>query len=274
MNSIKSPTIYNCAEELFNSLYFICENTVYLNEVVSPKLIYILNELSPFKLKFIYFKENLACPICGSKLNKNGIKKYNLNKNQYYKQQYSCSSSKCNYTTTASIEQHIEKNCNYTKEIREKRLELFDIDFIEIFLKYSLENQTRKILITDGHTAYPDIIKKLNMKQQKCVFHKIQNQRTPVWKKIHRLERKNKSKQNQINKNQEKINTINKKYGKIKWKPKLTEKTRRKNLQKRKKLQREIQKLKNEIKHNKNEIKRYENYNKRISNLFKSKTLK
>lgn len=56
----------------------------------------------------------------------------------------------------------------------------FDIDFIEIFLKYSLENQKRKILITDGHTAYPEIIQKLNLKQQKCTFHKIQIQRTPV----------------------------------------------------------------------------------------------
>ena len=279
MNSIKSPTVYNCAEELFNSLYLICENTVYLNEIVSPKIIYIFNELSPFKLKYIYFKEDLICPICDSRLNKNGTKKYSLNKNQeYFKQQYSCSSPKCNYTTVVSLEQHIDKNCNYTREIREKGLELeyiehishekkaeiiqneigvkiprqtvqyhefekseqfiekenkkiqneiknkkiessgilhydeeyftknkekyvrltildsktrlilndqiilqdqFDIDFIEIFLKYSLENQKRKILITDGNTAYPDIIKRLNMKQQKCVFHKIQNQRTP-----------------------------------------------------------------------------------------------
>ena len=66
MTSTKSPTIYNCTEELFNSLYFICESTVYLNE------------LSPFELKFIYFKEDFACPICGRKLNKNGTKKYNL----------------------------------------------------------------------------------------------------------------------------------------------------------------------------------------------------
>lgn len=374
MNQIITPTKYNCAEELFNSLYLICENTVYLNETVSPKIIYIFNELSPFKLKFIYFKENPICPNCGSKLNKNGTKKYNLNKNQeYYKQQYSCSSTKCKYTTTASLEQHIEKSCNYTKEIRQKGLELeyiehishekkaeiiqkeigtkiprqtiqyhefekseqfiekeektiqkeikkrnitssgiihydeefftknkekyvrltlldsktrlilndqiilqnqFDIDFIEIFLKYSLENQKRKILITDGHTAYPEIIQKLNLKQQKCTFHKIQIQRTPVWKKIHRLERQNKSKQKQINKNLEKINTINKKHGKIKKRCTSTEKTRRKNLQKRKKLQRENQKLKKQIRDNKKEIKEYENYNKRISDLFKSKTVK
>jgi hypothetical protein len=71
--------------------------------MVSPKLINIFNEFSPFKLKFINFKKDLVCPIYGSKLNKNGNRKYNLNKNQeYYKQQYSCSSSKCNYTTIES----------------------------------------------------------------------------------------------------------------------------------------------------------------------------
>ena len=374
MIPIITPTDYDCAEDLFNSLYFICKNTVYLNETVTPKIMKIFNDLSPFKLKFIYFKENTECPICGSKLNKNGTKLYKLNKNQeFFKQQYQCSSKTCNYTTTASLEHFIEKNCNYTKDIRQKGLKLeyiehishekkaeiiedeigfkiprqtiqyhefqkskefieneekeiqielkkqnikpsgiihydeefftknkekyvrltlldsktrlilndqiinqtqFNIDFIETFLKYSLIDKTKKILITDGHTAYPDIIKSLNLKQQKCTFHKIQNQRTPVWKKIHRLERQNKNKQKQINKNLEKINTINKKYGKIKRRPTKKEKNRRKNLQKRKKLQRENQKLKKEIRENKKQIKEYENYNKRISDLFKSKTLK
>lgn len=72
MIPIITPTDYNCAEDLFNSLYFICKNTVYLNETVTPKIMKIFNDLSPFKLKFIYFKENTECPICGSKLNKNG----------------------------------------------------------------------------------------------------------------------------------------------------------------------------------------------------------
>ncbi len=102
----------------------------------------------------------------------------------------------------------------------------------------------------------------------------MQNQRTPVWKKIHRLERKIKSKENQINKNIEKINTINKKY---KTKPgpiPLKEKTIRRNIQKRKTLERENKKLKQEIRKIKKEIKDYEKYNERISSVFKSKTLK
>lgn len=67
-------------------------------------------------------------------------------------------------------------------------------------------DKTKKILITDGHTAYPEIIKNINLEQQKCTFHKIQNQRTPVWKKIHRLEKQKQTKANKqkSRKNQQK----------------------------------------------------------------------
>ena len=80
MMPIITPTDYNCAENLFNSLYFICKNTVYLNKTVTPKIMDIFNELSLFKLKFIYFKENTQCPICGNKLNKNIEKISTINK--------------------------------------------------------------------------------------------------------------------------------------------------------------------------------------------------
>ena len=80
MTPIITPTDYNCAENLFNSLYFICKNTVYLNKTVTPKIMDIFNELSLFKLKFIYFKENTQCPICGNKLNKNIEKISTINK--------------------------------------------------------------------------------------------------------------------------------------------------------------------------------------------------
>ena len=49
-------------------------------------------------------------------------------------------------------------------------------------------------MITDGYTAYVPIIEKLQMTHQKCVFHKIMNQRTPVWKTTNKLERQLKTK--------------------------------------------------------------------------------
>ena len=75
----------------------------------------------------------------------------------------------------------------------------FDKYFIEIFMTYSLKDLTvysnpnipnpkhplllsdlkKDTMITDGYTAYVPIIEKLHMTHQKCVFHKIMNQRTP-----------------------------------------------------------------------------------------------
>ena len=41
----------------------------------------------------------------------------------------------------------------------------FDKEFIEIFLKYSLEGLPKKAPITDGHPADPTIIEKICLKQ-------------------------------------------------------------------------------------------------------------
>ena len=50
-------------------------------------------------------------------------------------------------------------------------------------------------MITDGYTTYVPIIEKLHMTHQKCVFHKIMNQRTPVWKTTNKIERQLKNKE-------------------------------------------------------------------------------
>ena len=40
----------------------------------------------------------------------------------------------------------------------------FDKEFMEIFLKYSLEGLPKKILITDDHSAYTRIIERICIK--------------------------------------------------------------------------------------------------------------
>jgi len=42
---------------------------------------------------------------------------------------------------------------------------------MEIFLKYSLEGLPKKILITDGHPAYPATIEIISLKHQLCIFN-------------------------------------------------------------------------------------------------------
>ena len=68
----------------------------------------------------------------------------------------------------------------------------FDKEFIEIFLKYSLERLPKKILITDGHPAYSAIIERICIKQQLCIFHIIKNHHDKSFKKNQQTRKKNK----------------------------------------------------------------------------------
>ena len=86
-------------------------------------------------------------------------------------------------------------------------------------------------MITDGYAVYVSIIEKLHMTHQKCVFHKIMNQRTPVWKTTNKLERQLKNKENQLEKtkkyNNSKNNPKDKNLEEYRSKTKKDEKTKR-----------------------------------------------
>lgn len=125
-------------------------------------------------------------------------------------------------TTSIDTQNHMILNDQIMKD------EDFDKYFIEIFMTYSLKDLTaysnpditnpkhplllgdlkKDTMITDGYTAYVPIIEKLQMTHQKCVFHKIMNQQTPVWKTTNKLERQLKNKENQLEKTQEKIQQL------------------------------------------------------------------
>ena len=145
------------------------------------------------------------------------------------------------------------------------KAEDFDKYFIELFMTYSLKDLTaysnsdipnpkhplllrdlkKDTMITDGYTAYVSIIENLQMDHQKCVFHKMMNQRTPVWKTTNKLERQLKNKENKLKETEEKIQQLEKlskgqKPGPIP----LKDKKRRKNKEKLKKKKQEKTKLK------------------------------
>ena len=136
------------------------------------------------------------------------------------------------------------------------KAEDFDKYFIEIFMTYSLKDLTaysnpntpnpkhplllsdlkKDTMITDGYAAYVPIIEKLQMTHQKCVFHKIMNQRTPVWKTTNKLERQLKNKKDKLEKTVEKIQQLEKQSkGQKPGRIKLKDKKRRKNKDKLKK---------------------------------------
>ena len=132
------------------------------------------------------------------------------------------------------------------------KYEDFDKYFIEIFMTYSLKDLTpysnpdipnpkhsllltdlkKDTMITDGYTTYVPIIEKLHMTHQKCVFHKIMNQRTPVWKTTNKIERQLKNKENQLEKTKEKNTTTRKTIQRTKTRKNTTQRQKKTKKQK------------------------------------------
>lgn len=167
-------------------------------------------------------------------------------------------------------------------------------DLLETFITYSLKDLSiyknpdkpnpphpillpdlkKDTLIGDGLKEYPHIAKKNNMDFHPCGFHKIMNQRKPIWKIQKRLLKKIESNKKKIEKNNEKINKYYEKYkGQFK-KIGNKNKKRRKEKDKVTKMEKENKNLKAENKKLKKEYDEYENYNERISEIFKQDTIK
>ena len=137
-----------------------------------------------------------------------------------------------------------------------------------------LPDLKKDTLIGDGLKEYPNIAKKNNMDFHPCGFHKIMNQRKPIWKIQKRLLKKIESNKNKIEKNNEKINRYYEKYkGQFK-KIGNKDKKRRREKDKVTKMEKENKELKAENKKLKKEYDEYENYNERISEIFKQDTIK
>jgi hypothetical protein len=78
--------------------------------------IYFIEEIFGKSLEVVYRDLDEICPFCNSKLNKNGTQKFLLNKNkEIRKQKYVCSNKKCVKYFTTSLEEFINKGCNYMK---------------------------------------------------------------------------------------------------------------------------------------------------------------
>ena len=144
----------------------------------------------------------------------------------------------------------------------------FDKEFLEIFLRYSLEGLSKKVLITDGYSAYPGIIEKICINHQLCIFHIIKNKRTPSFRKIRKLEKRIETIKNTIKDNEEKIGEL-KKHGKGRHgPPQKTDKKWKRNIRKRKKLDSENKRLRKELKQKRKELKEQKDIDERISNIY------
>ena len=150
----------------------------------------------------------------------------------------------------------------------------FDKEFIEIFLKYSLEGLPKKTLITDGHMAYPAIIEKICINQQLCIFHIIKNKRTPSFKKINKLEKRIETIKNTIKINEEKIEELKQEVKGKQGPPSKNDKKWKRNIKKRKNLDNENKRLRKELKEKRKQLKEEKNIDERISNIYDVETQK
>ena len=129
----------------------------------------------------------------------------------------------------------------------------FDQDFVEIFLKYSLEGLPKKVLITDGHLMYPPIIERICIKHQLCIFHIIKYHNDKSYKKMNKIKRRIQTLERKIEENEERITKL-KEYSKgMAYRPSKKDKTRIRKIKKRKKLMKDNTRYKNELKQKRKE---------------------
>ena len=150
----------------------------------------------------------------------------------------------------------------------------FNQDFVEIFLKYSLEGLPKKVLITDGHLMYPPIIERICIKHQLCIFHIIKYHNDKSYKKMNKIKRRIQTLERKIEENEERITKL-KEYSKgMAYRPSKKDKTRIRKIKKRKKLMKDNTRYKNELKQKRKELNEQERINERIANIYDTDTQK
>lgn len=150
----------------------------------------------------------------------------------------------------------------------------FTKETIKKYFKESLKGLKLNTIITDGYSAYPEIIEEIRAKHHTRTFHMMQRLMLPLQKLLNKLNRSIKSLEEQIEKNTEKIEQLKNKIPLKKGRAKKTDKKRIKNQIQRKKLKVENDKNKFKLKQIKKEIKEYIEYKEKISKIFKSKSIK
>ena len=81
---------------------------------------------------------------------------------------------------------------------------------IKKYFKKSLKGLKQNTIITDGYSAYPEIIEEIGAKHHSCTFHIMQRLMIPLQKLLNKRNRSIKSLKKQIEKNYRKNRRIKK----------------------------------------------------------------
>ena len=146
----------------------------------------------------------------------------------------------------------------------------FDKNVVEAFLDSSLENLPKEALITDGAPAYPEIVDKMGMKHQLCVFHIIKNHHTKTFKPIGKVSRRIRTIDKTIPSNKTTIEMIKNEIRNNN----LTEDKKKKKRKQIKKLEDENKKLRKERSEKKKTLKELLKTNESVENIYDADTKK
>lgn len=146
---------------------------------------------------------------------------------------------------------------------------LFNRQFIKSFIQEAIEDYDYHTIVTDGDNRYKKILDELNLNQQRCIFHSMQNLMSKLNPVHNRLKRKIKSINTKIIKKENELTVLEKKYEGCIGRPKKEDIKRKNDLDKMKQLKGEISALKAEKREYKHHIKDDEKYVKKISKLLK-----
>lgn len=146
----------------------------------------------------------------------------------------------------------------------------FDKNVVEAFLESSLESLPKEALITDGASMYREIIDKIGIKHQLCVFHILKNHHDKTYRNIARVSRRIRTIYSKIASNNTTINMLEDEIKNNNYNKKQKDKKR----EKIKKLEEENKNLRKERQEKKKELKELLATNERIENIYNAKDKK
>ncbi|OPX58251.1 MAG: hypothetical protein A4E25_01771 [Methanobacterium sp. PtaB.Bin024] len=118
-------------DELFKFFSDSDDKKLYLSEHIPLEFVFWLDSYVDDEYMVIYTTDLDKCPVCGSKIWKNGLEPLLINKiREINRQKFVCSNSSCNFNYTTNLEKNIDKGCNYTINTREKGLDMGLISYM------------------------------------------------------------------------------------------------------------------------------------------------
>jgi hypothetical protein len=119
------------AEDVFKSNVILEKDKLIVDPSVNPSFIRELKKTVQKDIITIYSEgEDLKCPLCGEKLNKNGFRRRLLNKiDLIFLQKYKCLDKECGFEKVTNIDHIVPKGCNYENDVRYDPIKQSEISY-------------------------------------------------------------------------------------------------------------------------------------------------